>query len=85
LLFVGRTYGIIVPARSSPGCRPCFGWACIFQPDPDAVGGVGGGLWTFAEMDVGTNENNAPSHRRKAFSKRAAHLKRGEGLVASSQ
>ncbi|TYZ62537.1 hypothetical protein PybrP1_012719 [[Pythium] brassicae (nom. inval.)] len=52
-VFVGRTPGVIVPARGPPN----FGWDPIFQPDGYAA--------TYAEMDKATK--NSISHRYKSL------------------
>lgn len=59
-LFIGRTEGIIVPARGSNN----FGWDSIFQPH--------GYSQTYAEMDK--EMKNTLSHRYKSIQKLRAHF-----------
>lgn len=60
LVFVGRTPGVIVPARGPNS----FGWDPVFQPD--------GFDQTYAEMDKAAK--NRISHRFKALDALRAHL-----------
>lgn len=59
--FVGRTPGLIVPARGSLD----FGWDPIFQPDE-------GEGKTYAEMDKG--KKNAISHRGRALTSLSEYI-----------
>ncbi|KAG5191467.1 putative inosine triphosphate pyrophosphatase [Tribonema minus] len=61
LLFEGRTYGRVVPARGPPD----FGWDPVFEPE-------GGGGETYAEM--AKDEKNKISHRFRALDKLRSHL-----------
>merc|ERR1712130_367759 len=60
IVFVGRTDGIIVPARG----EAIFGWDPIFQPD--------GFDQTYAEMDKALK--NTISHRYRALDQLITHL-----------
>lgn len=62
-VFSGKTYGVIVPAQSTPD-KPAFGWDPIFKPD--------GYELTYAEMDKKTK--NSISHRYKALDLVREHL-----------
>ena len=66
VVFVGRTYGKIVPARSAGSA---FGWDPVFQPDD-------GDGRTYGEMSK--DEKNGISHRYKAFAKLSAYLEERE-------
>lgn len=61
ILFEGRTYGQVVPARGPAH----FGWDPVFQPDE-------GGGRTYAEMDG--QEKNKISHRYRALEKLRLYL-----------
>lgn len=60
MVFVGRTHGVIVPARGPTD----FGWDPVFQPD--------GFDQTYAELDKATK--NTISHRFRALDKFRSHI-----------
>jgi inosine triphosphate pyrophosphatase len=62
IVFVGRTNGVIVPARGPTD----FGWDPVFAPDDAIADGR-----TYAEMTKETK--NAISHRRRALEKFRDH------------